>query len=112
MNLDPDDDFIALASVLIAKVQRLGGQLAADGQNVLVVLPDHPEALLLLEAVKAGRPWLLAVLHGRQCMHRAAYFARGCKWRRKPVFRASVPPPMLRRLKGAQAAAGGPESGE
>ena len=96
-----DADFIALAHALISRVQRLGGQLAADGQNVLVVLPDHPEALLLLEAVKAGRPWLLAILHTRQALQRASHFARGCKWRRKGPKASILAPIEARRAMGA-----------
>ena len=106
---DFDRDALPLAYAVIAAVRQAGGQVAADlDGNVLVYLPASADQELLL-AVELAQPWIAPVLTCRQALQRAAHFARGCKWRRKAISRASVPPPVLRRLKGAQAAAGGPE---
>lgn len=103
-----DDDLIALAHAALGAVRRAGGQAAADQDQLLLALPDGADPLLL-EVVELARPGVLAVLTCREALARAAHFAKGCRWRKKAICRLTVPPPVLRRLKGAQAAAGGPE---
>ena len=101
VDFDFDYDALPLAYGVIHAVRRAGGGLAADlDGNVLLYLPAGADQELLV-ACELAQPWLVSILTCRQALQRAAYFARGCKWRRKPISRASVPPPMLRRLKGA-----------
>jgi hypothetical protein len=69
-----------------------------DG-NILLHLPAGSDPELLV-AVALAQPWLVSILTCRQALQRAAYFARGCRWRKKPLSRLTVPPPCLRRPKG------------
>lgn len=96
-DFDFDRDALPLAYGVIHAVRRAGGQVAADlDGNVLLFLPPGADQELL-QAVELAQPWLMAILHTRQCLQRAAYFARGCRWRKKPVSRLTVAPRMLRR---------------
>ncbi len=100
-DFDFDYDAMPLAHAVIAAVRRAGGQVAADlDGNILLHLPAGSDPALE-QAVELAAPWVVTILTCRQALQRASYFARGCKWRRKAISRLTVPPPMLRRLKGA-----------
>lgn len=100
-DFDYDRDGMPLAYAALAAVRRAGGQAAADlDGNVLVYLPASADQELLV-ACELAAPWMVPILTCQQALVRAAHFARGCKWRRKPVSRASVPPPCLRRPRSA-----------
>ncbi len=97
IDFDHDYDAMPLAYAALAAVRKAGGQVAADlDGNVLLYLPASADQELLV-AVALAQPWLVSILTCRQAMVRAAHFARGCKWRKKPVSRLTVAPPCLRR---------------
>jgi hypothetical protein len=99
-DFDHDYDAMPLAYATLAAVRRAGGQVAADRDRLLLALPDGADPLLL-EAVELARPWLLCVLHTRQALVRAAFFARGCRWRRKGPKASILAPIEAQRGMGA-----------
>ena len=100
-DFDHDAGALPLAHAVIAAVRQAGGQVAADlDGNVLVYLPASADQELLV-AVALAQPWLVSILTCRQALQRAAYFARGCKWRRKGPKASILAPIEARRGKGA-----------
>jgi hypothetical protein len=100
-DFDFDYDALPLAHAVIAAVRRAGGQVAADlDGNVLLFLPPGADQELL-QAVELAQPWLMAILHTRQALQRAAHFARGCRWRRKGPKASILAPIEARRGMGA-----------